>query len=203
MAERPIINRKEQIQQTAAKLFREKGFEASTMRDIASNMNIEAASLYHHIKSKEEILENICFGMGEKFLIALREVNDIYFDAEKKLTMAILYHVQIMTSNLDEAAVFLNEWRSLPPVSLLKFKKARDQYESEFRIIIKDGKNEDIFDNVDEKFAALTVLSAVNSIYTWYNPKGRLSPNEIANRLSTFILGGLRKKLVTDIDFKP
>ncbi len=203
MGDRLIINRKEQIQQIAARLFKQKGFEATTMRDIASAMDIEAASLYHHIKSKEEILENICFGMADKFITALKEVNDIYFDAEKRLQMAIQFHVQIMTDNLDESAVFLNEWRSLPEPLLSKFIKLRDQYENEFRVIVTDGIHEDIFDQTDPKFAALTILSAVNWIYQWYNPQGGKSPGEIANQLSTFILTGLRKKMVTDLHFKP
>lgn len=202
MSERLTISRKQQIQQAAAKLFRHKGFEATTMRDIAAALNIEAASLYHHIKAKEEILENICFGMADKFLTALREANDIYFDAEKKLTMSIQYHVQIITDNLDESAVFLNEWKSLPEQSLQRFKKLRDQYENEFRVIVSDGKNEDVFEDVDEKFAALTILSAVNWICQWYNPEGKMNPGEIADKLSQFILSGLRKKMITDVNYK-
>lgn len=203
MSDNLIISRKDQIRQAAARLFREKGFQGTTMRDIAAALEIEAASLYHHIRSKEEILEQMCFGMAEKFITALKEVNDIYFDAEKKLEMAIQYHVQIMTDNLDQSAVFLNEWRSLPEPGLTRFKKLRHQYENEFRIIIADGKNEDIFDQVDEKFAALTVLSAVNWIHQWYDPKGQMTPREIAHQLSSFMLTGLRKKRVTDHDYTP
>ena len=109
MSETLSVNRKEQILSEASKLFREKGYAATTMRDIATAMNIEAASLYHHIKSKEEILEVICFGMGEKFITALQDVNDIYFNAEQKLRMAIQNHVEIMTAHIDQSAVFLNE----------------------------------------------------------------------------------------------
>lgn len=196
------INRKEQILSEASKLFKEKGYAATTMRDIAAAMNMEAASLYHHIASKEEILELICFGMADKFITALKEVNDIYFSAEEKLKMAIHFHVQIMTDNIDQSAVFINEWKSLPEEKLARFKKLRDKYENEFRVILTDGKNEDIFADVDEKFATLTILSAVNWIYQWYNPNGKMLPAEIAHKLSDFILSGLRKKLVTDIHYK-
>ena len=77
------ISRKDQIIQTASKLFRLKSYEAASMRDIASELGIEAASLYSHIKSKDEILEIICFRKAEEFLNAIAEVNDIYFDAEE------------------------------------------------------------------------------------------------------------------------
>jgi hypothetical protein len=63
--------------------------------------------------------------------------------------------------------------------------------------------NEDVFDDVDEKFASLTILSTVNWINEWYKPNGKMSTEEIAQNLSDFILGGLRKKMVTDINYKP
>ncbi|MFA6260452.1 MAG: TetR/AcrR family transcriptional regulator [Bacteroidia bacterium] len=202
MSDPLVVSRKHQILQTASRLFREKGYTATTMRDIASAMHIEAASLYHHIRSKEELLDTICFEMADKFITALKEVNDIYFDAEQRLRMAITFHVQIMTGNMDQSAVFLNEWRSLPEDKLEAFKKLRNQYENEFRIIVSDGKKEDIFDDVDEKLAALTILSAVNWIYQWYNPAGKMSPGEIADQLSNLLLSGIRKKLIIEPGYK-
>lgn len=203
MADALTINRKEQISSVASKLFKDKGYEATSMRDIANELGIEAASLYHHIKSKEEILTGICFEMADKFITALKEVNDIYFNAEERLRMAIQYHVQITCDNLDKTAVFLNEWRSLPEPQMGEFRKMRDNYEREFRVIVEDGENEDIFDKVDKKFAALMILSSVNWIHQWYNAEGNMNPAQIANKISDLILGGIRKKLVTDINYKP
>lgn len=195
--------RREQIIQAAANLFCARGYEASSMRDIATTLNIEAASLYHHIKSKEEILETICFGMAETFLNGIREVNDIYFNAEERLRMAIQNHVRILTSNLSQSTVFLHEWRSLKGEKLIAFKQLRDQYEKGFRTIVQDGMNEDIFGEVDARFAVLSILSSVNWIAEWYREDGAMSSDEIASRISDFVLGGLRKKLVTDLDYKP
>ena len=203
MAEALNLNRKEQILSVSSKLFREKGFATATMRDVANVLGIEAASIYHHFKSKEEILELICFGMAEKFLTAMKEVNDIYFNAAEKLQMAVRAHVAIITANPDQSAVFLNDWKSLPEPKLSAFHNIRHAYESEFRLIVKHGKEEDIFSDVDEKFAALIILSAVNWIYQWYSPQGKMKPEEIADHLSAFILSGLRKKLVTDLHYKP
>ncbi len=196
-------NRKAQILQTAATLFRERGYQAASMRDIATAMHIEAASLYHHIKSKEEILEIICFDMAEQFIAAIAEVNDIYFNAEEKLRMAILNHVKLITQNQERSAVFLHEWRSLPAAALNEFLVLRNQYESGFNQIVKEGIEEDIFDSIEPKFAVLSILSSVNWINEWYKPDGKMSPGEIAKNISDFILGGLRKKLVTDPGYQP
>lgn len=194
---------KEQIVNAAAKLFRQKGYASSSVRDIAAALNIEAASLYHHIKNKEEILDIICFDMASRFLAAIAEVNDIYFNAEEKLRKAILHHVEIITEDIDKSAVFLREWRSLPSNSLQDFTLLRNQYETEFTRIVENGMEEDVFEAVDKKFAVLSILSSVNWINEWYQADGKMKPHEIAQRISDFVMGGLRKKLVTDPHYKP
>lgn len=203
MTETLSISRKEQILQTSAKMFKDRGYASTSMRDIATELGIEAASLYHHIKSKEEILEIICFGMAHKLTAAIAEVNDIYFNAEEKLRMAIKNHVQIITENISQSAVFLHEWRSLSEPKLSEFKALRDDYEKGINTILAEGINEDVFADVDQKFASLTILSTVNWINEWYNPTGKMNAAEIATKLSDFIMGGLRKKLVTDLNYKP
>lgn len=186
--------RKEQIIKTSAKLFREKGFEAASMRDIAKELGIEAASLYSHIKSKDELLETICFRMADELLRSIDEVNDVYFNAEEKLNTAIKNHVKIVTGDLDAASVFIREWRRLPKEKLSEFIKLRNKYEDGFKQILINGENENVFEAPDKKFAVLTILSAVNWITEWYNPKGNMTPDEIAEHLYSFILTGLKIK---------
>jgi len=163
------------------------------MRDLAAELGIEAASIYHHVKSKEELLETICFDMANKFILNAKEVNDIYFNAEEKLRLAIKLHIETITLNQNQSTVFLQEWRNLSEPNLSKFKMLRDQYENQFTIIIIDGENEDIFDFVDKKFAVLSILSTINFVNEWYKPEGKMNAAEIAEKLSNFILGGLRK----------
>lgn len=199
MADSLNINRKEQIIDVAALLFKQKGYASTTMRDLATELGIEAASIYHHIKSKEELLEGICFDMANKFISNAKEVNDIYFNAEEKLRLAIKLHVETITENQNQSAVFLSEWRNLSEPKLTLFKQLRQQYENQFTIILMDGENEDIFDQVDKKFAVLSILSTINFVNEWYKPDGKMNAAEIAEKLSNFIMGGLRKRLVTDV----
>lgn len=199
MADSLNINRKEQIIDVAALLFKQKGYASTTMRDLATELGIEAASIYHHIKSKEELLEGICFDMANKFISNAKEVNDIYFNAEEKLRLAIKLHVETITDNQNQSAVFLSEWRNLSEPKLTLFKQLRQQYENQFTIILMDGENEDIFDQVDKKFAVLSILSTINFVNEWYKPDGKMNAAEIAEKLSNFIMGGLRKRLVTDV----
>lgn len=185
--------RKEQIIETASKLFSQRGYMATSMRDIADKMGIEAASLYNHISSKEEILQDICFDQAQLFLRAIAEVNDIYFDAEKKLRMAIQNHVEILTANLTQSKVFLQEWKYLGDENKAEFIKLRDTYEKEFTVILSNGEDENLFKGVDKKFAVLNILSSLNWIVEWYKPDGEMTPTQIAEKLSDFVLMGLSK----------
>ena len=97
----------------------------------------------------------------------------------------------------------MREWRSLPDAFLKDFLQLRNRYESEFTNIIENGIEEDLFETTDKKFAVLSILSSVNWINEWYDAAGNMKPVEIAQRISDFVLGGLRKKLVTDINYKP
>ncbi len=190
------ISRKEQIIEVSSRLFREKGFIGTSMRDIAGELDIEAASLYSHIKSKDEILEEICFRKADEFIKAIDDVNDIYFNAEERLRMAVVSHVRILCNDLNTSSVFLHEWRHLNGPKLEEFKMLRNRYEGEFRKILKNGEDENIFDTVDKKFAVLTILSTLNWITEWYKPGGTMKPEEIAENLCNFILTGLKKKSV-------
>jgi AcrR family transcriptional regulator len=184
--------RKREILTTSQRLFREKGYTSTSVRDIAKALNMEAASLYSHINTKEDILNITCFEMAEKFDLAINEVNDIYFNAEEKLRMAIKFHVEILTSNMDAAVVFMRDWRNLSAEASAQFIKKRNAYEEGVRAIIQTGMDEGNFIDCDKQFAALTILSSVNWIVEWYQPEGRLSPEQIASNLSDFILSGLK-----------
>lgn len=187
-------NRKEQIVQVASTLFSKRGFAGTSVRDIAEMMGMEAASLYNHIHSKEELLQDICFHMADRFINAIEEVNDIYFNGEQKLRMAVKNHVKILTENWEEAQVFLREWRHLSDEKLPTFINLRDQYEKGIQNIIQTGMDENVFQEIDKKFAALNILSSLNWIVEWYKPDGKMKPEELAEKLTDFVLTGLIKK---------
>jgi AcrR family transcriptional regulator len=186
-------DRKREILAVSQRLFKENGYASTSVRDIARELSIEPASLYSHINTKEDILVAICFQMAERFELAIKEVNDIYFDAEQKLRMAINSHVHILTQNLDGAVVFMREWRNLNGEHLSQFLEKRNAYEAGIRTIVQNGIDEGLFVETDKKFASLTILSSVNWIVEWYKEDGDLSPKEIAEKLTDFILTGLKR----------
>ncbi len=174
-------------------MFREKGYAATSMRDVAKAVGIEAASLYNHIKSKEEILQQICFGIAEEFFEELNKLKDAEMDADDKLTSAIKGHIRVITNNLDASGVFLTEWRFLSEPHLSKFKEMRNRYEREFQRIVLLGIRQETFKPTDIKLYCKALFSSMNWIYQWYDPEGEHNPEELGTRFSLMLLDGLRK----------
>jgi AcrR family transcriptional regulator len=189
------LSRKEQIFRTAAELFREKGYVASSMRDLAQKLGIEAASLYSHIRSKEEILHNICFDMAAEFRKSLEEVEkQKNLTASEKLRRGIIGHVQVMARDLTASAVFMNEHRHLSQPFLRDFLLLRINYINRFKAIIEDGVNSGEFKStIDKKLAVMTLFSSFNWMPQWYDPEGAVDPVELGRQLTDMLVNGLKK----------
>jgi AcrR family transcriptional regulator len=189
-----VYSRKTQIEIAATELFRKKGYSATSMRDLAQAVGVEAASIYSHIKNKEELLANICFRIADSFMESKKRVESISLPADEQLLLAIQAHVQVIINNLDASAVFLHEWRHLSTELLAEFIALRKSYENYLIRIIQKGSQEGIFIVQDEKMAVLSLLSGLNWIYDWYKPEGKLAPEDVALNLAHLILHGIQNK---------
>lgn len=188
------LSRKEQIIRKAAELFREKGYAAASMRDLAHKLGIEAASLYSHIKSKEEILHTLCFEMASEFRASLDEVESQQFTASEKLRRGIIGHIQVMARDLTASAVFMNEHRHLSQPYLRDFLLLRINYINRFKKIIEEGvKTGEFKDTIDRKLAVMTLFSSLNWMPMWYDPVAAIEPVELGLQLADMLVNGLKK----------
>ncbi|MFM7854300.1 MAG: TetR/AcrR family transcriptional regulator [Flammeovirgaceae bacterium] len=188
------LSRKEQVIRSAAQLFREKGYAASSMRDLAQKLGIEAASLYSHIKSKEEILQSLCFDMATEFRKSLKEVESKKASASEKLKLGIIGHIQVMAKDLVASAVFMNEHRHLSQPYLRDFLLLRINYINRFKDIIEEGINKGEFkENIDKKLAVMTLFSSLNWMPMWYDPHSNIIPSDIGQQLADMLVTGLKK----------
>lgn len=187
-------SRKQQIHQQATVMFMAKGYAASSMRDLAQVLGIEAASLYSHINSKQQILHKICFEMASVFFKAIDTIDQQ--DPVKRLRMAITAHFKVIADHPDASAVFFNEWRHLEEPALSEFLSLRSKYQEFYSKIIQQGIETGRFKKIDPKLAMMTVLSAINWTHQWYRPDGKLSRNEIGDQLSQLLISGLVKTKV-------
>ncbi len=187
------LTRKEQVIRKAAELFREKGYAASSMRDLAQKMGIEAASLYSHIKSKEEILQQLCFDMATEFRKSLCEVEKQKGPASEKLRNGIVGHIEVMAKDLTASAVFMNEHRHLSQPHLREFLLLRINYINRFKNIIEEGIATGEFKPIDKKLAVMTLFSSLNWMPQWYDPHSNIVPADLGQQLSDMLVNGLKK----------
>lgn len=186
------LTRKDQITQVAQNMFREKGYSATSMRDLAKIIGIEPASLYSHIKSKEEILQEICCRIAEEFFQAINEAVRRDAPADERLRQAIRSHVKIIVDNRDASAVFFHEWRFLNEPALSEFKRLRTRYEDIFKNILKDGMAFGLFKTIDLNFLVYTIFSSMNHLHEWYKEGGSMGAGKIGDELAEVVLNGIK-----------
>ncbi|HEY3402762.1 MAG TPA: TetR/AcrR family transcriptional regulator [Ohtaekwangia sp.] len=188
------LSRKEQVIRKAAELFKDKGYAAASMRDLAQLLGIEAASLYSHIKSKEEILRSLCFDMATEFRKSLEDVEKQNVSASEKLRNGIVGHIQVMAKDLTASAVFMNEHRHLSQPYLRDFLLLRINYINRFKSILEEGvRNGEFKDTIDKKLAVMTLFSSLNWMPMWYDPSSAIDPSQLGAQLADMLVNGLRK----------
>jgi AcrR family transcriptional regulator len=186
-----VLARKDQIRDKAQMLFRERGYSATSMRDLAEALGIEAASLYNHISSKEEILQEICFRMADEFFSAIEPIAASALNPKEKLRSALEAHLGVIASNADASGVFLHEWRHMGEPFLSDFKLMRRRYEQIFRKIIEEGICQKVFREIDPTITTRTLLSATNWTFESHKSFGKLSPEEISEIITTILIEGI------------
>lgn len=174
--------RRREIEDAASTLFRERGYSATSVRDIANALAIRGPSLYAHVTSKEDVLWAIVDRAAARFEQAAdAAIATATADPVVRLASLVRAHVEVIAADPGEASVFVAEWRHLSPDRRAVILERRDAYERRFRATIADGMADGSFTLTDAAIAAAFLLSALNGIATWYEPAGRLPVERIAD----------------------
>ncbi len=175
----------EAIRAAAIRLFHRQGFEATTMRQLATEVGIEAASLYNHIGSKQELLAEILLGSMRDLLATLdRKLSQVGSDPVARLVAAVRTYVLFHDGNLEGPSISDTERRSLEPEHCRELLALREQLSKLFRRILADGVLAGVFKVDDQSLAVLSVLSICARLPVWYRPGGRLELDQIATLIA-------------------
>jgi AcrR family transcriptional regulator len=175
--------RRQEIDAVAGELFHAQGYAATSVRDIARALDMQGASLYAHVTSKEDLLWSIvdraatAFEAGADTALA----ESASGDAVDKLAALVEAHVEVVTADPERASVFVTEWRHLSEPRREKIARRRDDYEGRLRQLIVDGIALGAFRATDPALAATFLLTALNGIAMWFRADGRLSADRIAD----------------------
>jgi AcrR family transcriptional regulator len=182
--------RKDEIINTASKLFKEKGFSAVTMRDLATAMGIKAASLYNHINSKQDILKAIIISIAEEFTSGMNTIIQSEASSIGKLKKIVALHVSITSNNTNGMASLNNDWMHLED-QLEYYLQLRNEYETNFLNIINEGILSSEIKNSNSEIIMFSMLTTLRSLYLWIPKKEDLNANDLANNLSEVLIEGI------------
>ena len=185
-----------EIYRAAARIICEKGYDATSMNDIAEAVGITKAGIYHHIPGKRDLLYGIMtYGLDaleEQVIIPARAVGD----AEQRLRTIILKHVQLITSRstpygMNPVTIVVDEVAGLTPEHRRKINERKRVYVNLIRDTLTQLKVEGKLRDVDVTASAFSLLGMILWVSRWYKPEGRLTSEEISEEGTTIALGGL------------
>jgi len=187
--------RREEILHAALRAFRDRGYHATTLDDIARHLGVRKTALYHYFPDKESIL----YGCHRE---SLAELDRILEEARRlatprdRLRHVIREHVRVMTDTLQGSPLAF-EVGAFSTGRQAEIIAARDRYEREVRRFLQQGIRSRAFRRVDAKVAVFAILGAINWVARWYRPEGTLHAEEIGSRFADQLLGGLDRREVS------
>lgn len=185
-------SRKDVIVRKAATLFREKGYKAASMRDLAEAVGVEAASLYNHIKSKSELLHELVFSVANKFVLKMDEIESENISSLQKMEKLLRFHITEMINNYEEVYVSDREWKHLSDPYLSNYQNQRRVYRKRIAAIIEDGIRSKEIKNIDAPTVVLIFLHAVSGIESWHRSTKKITAAELEQNMVTILIDGLK-----------
>jgi AcrR family transcriptional regulator len=185
---------RDEILEAAAQIFSQKGFHATSMQDIAQAVQLQKASLYHHVHSKQELLVSVLDQALDLLIERMQQVMDRPLPPDEKLRLAMQVYLTAMLEHRELAAVLLLEHRSLEPAYQTRHIPRRDRFERLWRDLINAGLDQGVFSCADPGMAGRALLGVMNWTITWYHPEGSLSVETIAAQFADLFLQGLLKR---------
>jgi len=182
--------RRDDILVMAGRMFGEKGYHATSMRDLAKALDLRGSSLYTHFGAKEDVLWEIVTRAAAAFEAAVDSVPDDLPPAQR-LGAMIMAHFGVVAAELATATVFFQDWLHLGPARRQAMVAVRAAYQQRFVDVIEEGRARGEFRVDDPRLAALITLSALNWSYQWLDPAGRLDLEVVARAYASQLLDGL------------
>ena len=179
--QRRSAEREKSIRAAALRIFRQKGYHAASMQNIADAVGLYKGSLYYYVSSKEELLVRLFEGRADQVLGEIRAITYGTGTCTQQLRTMVRAYVLGVLRNLDSVRVYLREEYVLPPAALRQVHAEQRTMRDLFERVIGDGMRDGSFVGTDPKLAALALLGMCTWVHRWYRPRGRLTETAIAD----------------------
>jgi AcrR family transcriptional regulator len=185
--------RRREIIDAAARIFRDKGYAATSIQDVAEAVDILKGSLYYYIDSKDDLLFEVIQEVHQQGLTNLEEGKSASGDALERIHAFVIRHASFNAANLAQMTVFFNDFKALSEDRRQVIVEERDLYDEQLRALVVAGQAEgSVRSSVDPKLAAFWILGAMNWMYQWYRADGPQSLEEIAETFGQLAVNSLR-----------
>jgi AcrR family transcriptional regulator len=193
MARETLVDSRQEILRTAARLFQQRGYDATSMNDVASALKLSKGGLYHHFQSKDEILFEIMNHAMEITRERVLAPSRSIIDPEDRLRFLIRRHMEVVLSPRDrEITVMLHENHPLPPALRKRINQRKKEYVHFVESLIADvQRSKNSKGAVSPRAAAFALLGMINWIYQWYKPEGKLQSDNLIPQFTDLLLGGI------------
>jgi AcrR family transcriptional regulator len=192
----PLLSRRAEICRTAAQIFRERGYDATSVSDIARSLGITKAGLYHYFESKEALLFEItAYGLDrvrDDVIVPVRGIRD----PEERLRQLVIRHANIATYGRGAVAQLVDEVRALPPGSRKQLEERMRAYFDLVRDTLRELRAAGRLRDVDPTVAAFGLIGTILWLPRWFRQNGRLSQEAVAREIANIALGGLIRPTV-------
>jgi AcrR family transcriptional regulator len=203
MTRETVVDSRQEILRTAARLFQQQGYDATSMNDVAAALKLSKGGLYHHFQSKDEILFEIMNHAME--ITQERVLNPVrsIADPQERLRALIRLHIEVVLSPRDrEITVMLHENHPLPPALRKRINARKKDYihfleslmaEVQVKVQekVQDKAQSQTKGKVSPRAAAFALLGMINWIYQWYKPEGELQAQSLIPQFTDLIFGGI------------
>jgi len=186
-----FTDRKLQIVKTASALFNTLGYKNVTMRVLAEEIGIKAASLYNHISSKQEILSAVIISLAEQFTNSMESVMTYDLTPVEKIKRIIIHHIEITLNDPNGTASLQSDWIYLEGENLIYYKKLRKQYEENFKKIIEDGIRSGEIKDVNSETMLFSILTTLRSLYIWFSRQEQMDKEKLKIDMISVLLDGI------------
>jgi len=185
-------NSRDDVVRAAGRLFADRGYHGTSMRDLGKELGLLGSSLYSHVSSKQDLLVEVVEEGARLFEESAERAVAIEGTASDRLVALIAGHVDVVVDNIEVARTFLNEARVLDVSHRARIVDARDHYEEVFRSVIREGVEDGSFaGDSDPKTSSIFILSILNALERWYRPDGALDRDALVAELSDFTRSAL------------
>lgn len=184
----PNIHTSDAIREAAAMLFERNGYEATTLRQVATEVGITVGSLYNHMSSKEDLLGEILGGVLDDLLVAHERATAGISDPLERLRAAVEVHIRFHATHAREVFIGNTEQRSLTPARRGDVVAKRGRYETELQRILADAAKAGAADPVDLRLQVYAIVAIGAHVASWYRPDGAFSLKRVVECYTQIIL---------------